>query len=243
MPTLPSRPRTAASPSSQPARASSRRTIAHTISYGSAGNLAGGLIGYFQDDATLSNSAQKVDEGGYVSGSSLDANGAPNFFRYFVMKAANIPNSYMGLFVNAPNNGTVDVSAFSKIKFRLWGLQNMYEKTFHPQGLEVVLAGPKVAGCTATGSGGTEIRQTFNATQTIGAASEYKLALSSFTVKGVCGSDTNNTAVASVLSHLARVVVTVPGTAFNFTLAEPNTNPAVFAIGLNLSVIGFTNVP
>jgi hypothetical protein len=102
------------------------------------------------------------------------------------------------------------------------------------------MAGPKVAGCT-TGSGGTEIAQTFTADQTIGAASEYKLLMSGFTVKGVCGSDTNATAVASVRSRLAKVVVTVPGTAFNFTIAEPNTNPALYAIGLNLSVIGFTN--
>ena len=47
----------------------------------------------------------------------------------------------------------------------------------------------------------------------------------------------------AVLSHLARVVVTVPGTAFNFTLAEPSTSPAEYAIGLNLGRIGFTNVP
>ena len=35
----------------------------------------------------------------------------------------------------------------------------------------------------------------------------------------------------------------VPGTAFNFTLAEPSSNPPMFAMGLNLSAIGFTNVP
>lgn len=213
---------------------------ARTANYPGVTNAAGGSIGYFQDDATLSNSSQKVEEGGYVSGSVLDANGAPNFFRYFIMKGPAFTNSYMGLFVNAPNNGTVDVSAFSKLKFRLWGPRSMYELTFHPAGLEVVLAGPKVAGCT-TGSGGTEIAQTFTADKTIGAASEYKLLMSGFTVKGVCGTDTNATAVASVRSKLAKMVVTVPGTAFNFTLAEPNTSPPLYAIGLNLSAIGFTN--
>lgn len=215
---------------------------AHTVSYPGVGNIANGSIGFYQDDVTLSNSANKIEEGGYVVGSILDGNGAPNFFRYFIMKGPAVPNSYMGLFVNAPNNGTVDISAFSRIKFRLWGPRSMYELSFHPQGLEVILAGPKVNGCN-TGSGGTEIVQTFNATQTIGAASQYKLPLSGFTVKGLCAGDTNATAVASVLSRLARVVVNVPGTAFNFTLAELNTNPALYAIGLNLGAIGFTNVP
>ena len=103
-----------------------------------------------------------------------------------------------------------------------------------------MLTGPKVAGC-ATGSGGTEIRQTFNADQKIGAASQYKLTLSGFTVKGICGTDTNATAVASVLSRLARVVITVPGTAFNFTIPTDATVPSKYAIGLNLGRIGFTN--
>ncbi len=215
---------------------------AHTASYPGTSILAGGSIGYFQDDVGLSNSANKITEGGYVVGSGLDPNGAPNFFRYFVMKGPALPNSYMGLFVNAPNNGTVNVSAFTRIKFRMWGPQKMYESTFHPQGVEVVLAGPKVAGC-GTGSGGTEIAQTFNATQTIGAASQYKLLLSGFTVKGTCGSDTAQTAVASVLSQVARVVFAIPGTAFNFTLPELNTNPPEYSMGINLGAIGFTNVP
>jgi hypothetical protein len=170
----------------------------------------------------------------------LDANGVPNFFRYFVMNGPAFTNSYMGLFANAPNNGYVDAHAFSKLMFRLWGPHSMYELSYHPAGLEVVLAGPKVAGCT-TGSGGTEIAQTFTANQTIGSASVYKLPLSGFTVKGVCAPDTNGTAVAAVLSHLARVVVTMPGTAFNFTIPEPSTSPAQYAIGLNLGTIGFTN--
>jgi hypothetical protein len=215
---------------------------AHTASYPGTSILAGGSIGYFQDDVGLSNSANKITEGGYVVGSGLDPNGAPNFFRYFVMKGPALPNSYMGLFVNAPNNGTVNVSAFNRIKFRMWGPQKMYESTFHPQGVEVVLAGPKVAGC-GTGSGGTEIAQTFNATQTIGAASQYKLLLSGFTVKGTCGSDTAQTAVASVLSQVARVVFAIPGTALNFTLPELNTNPPEYSMGINLGAIGFTNVP
>jgi hypothetical protein len=213
---------------------------ARTVNYPGVTNAAGGSIGYFQDDATLTNSSQKVEEGGYVSGSILDANGAPNFFRYFIMRGPAFTNSYMGLFVNAANNGTVDVSAFSRIKFRLWGPRSMYELSYSPAGIEVTLAGPRVPGCT-TGSGGTEIAQTFTADQKIGAASEYRLPMSGFTVKGVCGTDTNATAVASVRSRLASVIVTVPGTAFNFTLAEPSTNPPVYAIGMNLSVIGFTN--
>ena len=61
----------------------------------------------------------------------------------------------------------------------------MYEQANFNPVVEVVLAGPKVAGCAATGSGGTEITQNLTANLKTGAASAYKMLLWGFTVKGV----------------------------------------------------------
>ena len=209
---------------------------ASAASFGVASN---GNIGYFQADS-LSNSSQKLEENGWVAGLTDNAGGVPSFFRFFILNApaATFTDSYMGLFVNAPNNGTVNVSNYGSIKFRAWGPAQMYQASFSPT-LEVTLAGAKVAGCTTTGSGGTEIKKTFVANQKIGAASTYKLPLAAWTVTGVCGSDTTQTAAASVLAALARVVVNVPGTSFNFT--EKNSDGLTYATGLNLGPIVFTN--
>jgi phage baseplate assembly protein gpV len=112
----------------------------------------------------------------------------------------------------------------------------MFERTNFDPVLEMTLVGPKVAGCT-TGSGGTEITQTFTANLKNGAGGAYTLPFSGFTVKGLCGSDTSANAVANVRASLARVVINVPGTSFNFTnLVEGN-----YSTGLNLGPIGFTN--
>ena len=209
---------------------------ASAASFGVASN---GNIGYFQADS-LSNSSQKLEENGWVAGLTDNAGGVPSFFRFFILNApaASFTDSYMGLFVNAPNNGTVNVSSYGSIKLRAWGPAEMYQGSFSPT-LEVTLAGAKVTGCTTTGSGGTEIKKTFVASQKIGAASTYKLPLAAWTVTGVCGADTAQTATASVLSALARVVVNVPGTSFNFT--AKNSDGITYSTGLNLGPIVFTN--
>ena len=209
---------------------------ASATSFGVASN---GNIGYFQADS-LSNSSQKLEENGWVAGLTDNAGGVPSFFRFFILNApaASFTDSYMGLFVNAPNNGTVNVSSYGSIKLRAWGPAEMYQGSFSPT-LEVTLAGAKVTGCTTTGSGGTEIKKTFVASQKIGAASTYTLPLAAWTVTGVCGADTAQTATASVLSALARVVVNVPGTSFNFT--AKNSDGITYSTGLNLGPIVFTN--
>ncbi len=210
----------------------------------SDGVVANGSIGYY-NDTLLSTTPQKLDEGGWIVGTSLDAGGTPNFFRYFVLTAptSTFSSSYLGLYVNAPNNGTVNVSSFANLKFRAWGPAEQYQMSNLNPVLEVILSGPKVAGCTATGSGGTEISKTFTANLKIGAGSAYKVGLASgWTVKGVCGTDTNGTAVAAVLSQLSRVAVTVPASSFNFVNVNPGATPS-WSSGLNLGPIGFTNIP
>ncbi len=209
---------------------------ATTANFTGVVGVANGSIGYFQDDANLSASAQKVDELGWVTGTSYAPLGVPNFFRTFVLKGPVSNNAYMGLYVNAPNNGTVNTGNFSKIKFKVWGPGPMFERANLNPVLEMTLTGPKVAGCT-TGSGGTEIKQTFTANRKDGAGGFYTLPFSGFTVKGLCGADTNANAVTNVRANLARVVMTVPGTSFNYT----NLDGGNYATGVNLGAIGFTN--
>lgn len=206
---------------------------AKAANFGSITGVSGGDIGYFQDDVNLSNSSQKVDEGGWVAGTALAPLGVPNFFRYFVLKGNVSNGAYMGLYVNAPNNGTVNVSSFSKLKVKVWGPAPMFERTNFNPVLEVTLTGPKVAGCT-TGSGGSEVTQNLTANLKNGAGGFYTMPLSGFTVKGLCGSDLG---AADVLAKLARVVVTVPGTSFNYT----NLDGGNYTTGVNLGPVGFTN--
>ena len=208
----------------------------------SNGLASNGNIGYFQD-AALSASVQKLEENGWVASVLDNPGGVPSLFRYFILTepGSAFASSYMGLFVNAPNNGTVNVSSYGSIKFRAWGPAEMYQQNNFNPTLEMTLAGARVAGCTTTGSGGTEIKKSFVADQKIGAASTYKLPLAAWTVVGVCGTDTAQTAVASVLGALARVVVTVPGSSFNFTNANAGSTPVTYATGVNLGPIAFTN--
>lgn len=208
----------------------------------SNGIAKNGNIGYFQDALLSGASSQIVETGGngWVTGNIDNPGGVGGFFRYFLLKAPSttFADSYMGLYVNAPNNGTVDVSTYGNIKFKLWGPAEMYQNNNFDPTVQVILAGPKVAGCTATGSGGTEITKNLLANQKIGAGSSYTMSLAGWTVHGLCGTDTNSTAVNTVLSQLARVTVNVPGSSFNFTNSATGDS-SLFATGVNLGPIAF----
>jgi hypothetical protein len=198
-----------------------------------------GNIGYFQDALLTAGHPQIVTSTGWVSGRIDGPASVPNFFRVFVFKkpTTTFENSYLGLYVNAPNNGTVNASGFSGIKFKLWGPAEMYQKTYVPQ-LQMVLSGPQAAGCQ-TLSGGTELIQDFSANQKFGAGSKYTLSTANFRIHGLCGSDTAQNAVNNVLSQLARVSVKVSGNQFNFQEPLPNDSTQ-FATGINLGGIAFT---
>jgi hypothetical protein len=198
-----------------------------------------GNIGFFQDPLLDIGSSQIVTSTGWVSGRIDGPASVPNFFRVFVFKkpAATFAASYMGLYVNAPNNGTVNAIGFDRIKFKLWGPAEMYQKTLSPV-IQIILSGPKVQGCQ-TLSEGTELIQDFTADQKFGAGSKYMLSLSNFRVNGLCGNDTQQTALVNVLSQLARVSVKVNGNNFNFQEPLPN-DTSQFATGINFGGIAFT---
>lgn len=198
-----------------------------------------GNIGYFQDALLTAGHHQIVTSTGWVSGRIDGPASVPNFFRVFVFKkpTSTFEDSYLGLYVNAPNNGTVNASGFAGIKFKLWGPAEMYQKSYVPQ-LQMVLSGPQVAGCK-TLSGGTELIQDFSANQKFGAGSKYTLSMANFRIHGLCGNVTAQNAVNNVLSQLARVSVKVSGNQFNFQEPLPNDS-SQFATGINLGGIAFT---
>lgn len=198
-----------------------------------------GNIGYFQDPLLDVGGSQIVTSTGWVSGKIDGPASVPNFFRVFVFRnpASFFSSSYMGLYVNAPNNGTVDATNYRNIRFKLWGPAEMYQKSYVPP-LQIILSGPKVQGCTTTQSGGTELVQDFPANQKLGAGSSYSLSLGAFRVNGLCGTDTNANASSRVLSQLARVSMKVQGSSFNFQEPLPN-DPTQFATGINLGSIAF----
>jgi hypothetical protein len=103
--------------------------------------------------------------------------------------------------------------------------------------LNLTLAGPKIAGCSS-GSGGSEITKNLTANSTIGGASEYTVSLAGWTLATGCGGDAS---AADVLKHVARVVVNIPGTSFNFT--NPNGTAGVdataYLTGVNIGAISF----
>jgi hypothetical protein len=207
--------------------------------------LAGGDIGHYNDPA-MDTSTQKLDASGWVTGTVTDPGGSPNFFYQFVLTkpASTFTNSYMGVYVNAPQNGTVDVSARSNLKLRIWGPGQMFQdniptstnRSLNPV-LNLSLTGPKVANCSS-GSGGSEITKDLTANSTIGGAAEYTVSLAGWTLVTGCGGDAS---AADVLKHVARLVVNVPGTSFNFT--NPNGTAGVdataYVTGVNIGAISF----
>lgn len=210
------------------------------VNASSRGVAKNGNIGFFQDALLDGPNAQITTTTGWVSGRIDGPASVPNFFRVFVFKQpANIfSNSYMGMYVNAPNNGHIDARSFGGIKFKLWGPAEMYQKSFSPN-LQMILSGPRIQGCT-TLSGGTELIQDFSANQNFGAGSTYQLALVNFRVNGLCGNDTNETAITNVLSQLARVAVKVSGDNFNFQEPLPSDS-SQFATGINFGGVAFSN--
>lgn len=210
------------------------------VNASSRGVAKNGNIGFFQDALLDGPNAQITTTTGWVSGRIDGPASVPNFFRVFVFKKPDsaFSNSYMGMYVNAPNNGHIDASSFGGIKFKLWGPAEMYQKSFSPN-LQMILSGPRIQGCT-TLSGGTELIQDFSANQKLGAGSTYQLALSNFTVNGLCGNDTNQTAITNVLSQLARVAVKVSGDNFNFQEPLPSDS-SQFATGINFGGVAFSN--
>lgn len=187
---------------------------------------SGGDFGFFFDPRLTA--AQSYDYAG-VAGAAQDPGGVHNFYYGKGLTGMPITDAYLGAFVKAPNNGTVDVSTFTNLKLRVWGPDQLFRAGTFPA-LTVILQGPPVAGC-GSNSGATEISRTFN-TITQGAASEYTLPLSSFSMKFSCNGQT----IAQVLQSISQFNILLEGTNIQYVNNQPGD---AYGNGLNIGPIKF----
>jgi hypothetical protein len=189
-----------------------------------------GDIGFFYDPR-FANTAQYSFGG--ISNQVVNPGGINNFYYGFGLKLPAITDGYFGAYVNAPANGIANVSSFTNLRFTLWGPAELFEKSFTPK-IQVVMAGPAVAGC-GSNSGRSEVQAPLVTAQKIGAASNYVVPLSSFTIKFACSGETT---VAEVLAKVAQVNFSLTGTNIQYSVPDTSTPPA-YANGLNVGPISF----
>jgi hypothetical protein len=186
----------------------------------------GGDVGVFFDGRLPAVAA--YDYAG-VAGEAQNPGGVPNFYQGFGLTGAPITDAYYGAFVKAPGNGAVDVSGYSNLKVRVWGPDQLFQAGTFPI-LRVVLQTPAVAGC-GSNSGGSEVTASFQTT-TQGAASEYTLPLSGFTVQFACSGES----LAQILASIAQVNILLEGTNIQYLHDQPGD---AFGNGLNVGPIRF----
>jgi hypothetical protein len=191
-----------------------------------------GDIGFFHDPRFAVGTTALYDFGG-ISNQVVNPGGINNFYYGFGLKLPAITDGYFGAYVNAPANGIANVSSFTNLRFTLWGPAELFEKSFTPQ-IQVVMAGPAVAGC-GSNSGRSEVQAPLVTAQKIGAASNYVVPLSSFTLKFACSGEST---VAEVLAKVAQVNFTLVGANIQYSVPDTSTPPA-YANGLNVGPISF----
>ena len=197
---------------------------------GSAKSNLGGEIGFYYAPELA---ATKLYDFGGIGTLAENPGGVPNFYFGFGLNKPAITNAYFGAYVNAPGNATVDVSGFSNLKANVWGPQEAFEKGFTPQ-VSILLTGPVVAGCAASSSSRSELQASVSALK-IGAASNYTVPLSSFTIKVACNGETT---VAQVLKNVAQVHFQLLNTNIQYTVADTGS-PAAYPNGLNVGPVKF----
>jgi hypothetical protein len=190
----------------------------------------GGNVGFFYDSRLAKNVGAVYDYGG-LSGYAQNAGGVPNFYYGLGLKLPAITDGYFGAYVNAPGNGTVDVSSFTNILVNVWGPDQLFKAGAFPA-LEVVLNGPAVTGC-ASNSGGSEVTNTFTTTGQ-GADKVYTLPLSAFTVKHACSGETS---VAQVLAKIKTFNISILNS--NIQYINKDNDGVGYTNGLNMGAIKF----
>jgi hypothetical protein len=189
-----------------------------------------GDIGFFYD-ARFPATAQ-FDFGG-IANQVVNPGGINNFYYGFGLQLPAITDGFFGAYVNAPANGIANVSSFTNLRFTLWGPAELFEKSFTPQ-IQVVMAGPVVSGC-GSNSGRSEIQAPLVNGQKIGAASNFVLPLSSFTLKFACSGETT---AAEILAKVAQVNFSLIGANIQYSVPDTSTPPA-YSNGLNVGPISF----
>jgi hypothetical protein len=191
-------------------------------------SVQGGDVGFFFDQRLFDTKA--YDYGG-LSGTAQNPGGVPNFYYGLGLSAPALTNAYFGAYVKSPGNAVVDVSGYTNLRVNVWGNDELFRAGTFPA-LNVVLQGPAVVGCGSS-SGASEVQTTFNTT-TQGAASNYTLPLSAFTLKFACSGETT---AAQVLSKVAQFNVQILNTNIQYT--NKDGGGVGFTNGLNVGTIAF----
>ncbi len=197
---------------------------------GAAKSNLGGEIGFYYAPELANTKA--YDFGG-IGTPAANPGGVPNFYFGFGLKAPAITNAYFGAYVNAPGNGTVDVSGFANLKANVWGPQEAFEKTFTPQ-ITILLTGPVVSGCAASPSSRSYLEATVPALK-IGAGSVINVPLSGFTLKVACSGETT---ASQVLRTLAQVHYQLLNTNIQYSVSDTGS-PVAYPTGLNVGPVKF----
>ena len=128
-----------------------------------------------------------------------------------------------GAAVNAPGNGTAQVSKYANLKMAVWGNDELMNH--HPH-LTLLLVGPAINACAAVLEGGMSV--------TAPGVQNYTVPLSSLTLKTACGFGSAKDALAA---GVAAVNVQVLGDNMQFVAGtDGNGN---YANGLNIGPISF----
>jgi hypothetical protein len=204
-----------------------------SIASNTARSELGGTVGFFYDQRLITNS--QYTEGNVV-GSVQDPGGIRNFFFGIGKKASpQITDGFFGGFVNAPGNTLADASGFSKIRLRFWGDAETWEKTNFTPEPDVIVQGPANSACS-NGSGRPEMQKTVNGLK-IGAASEYTIAKSEFTLTESCG---GLYTADAIWSNVGSVVVRLTGNSIQYVNPDAGATPA-YPTFLNIGPISFIN--
>jgi hypothetical protein len=202
---------------------------------GGGGGGGGGMINgiyasnYSQIDAAHWSSTEGGDAGNYIDtgvatqywwNGVAPGDATPSFYFGYGISINAKPWGF-GAFVNAPGNGTADVSGFANVRISVWGNDELMNT--HPS-LTVILKGPSVAGCASELKG--TISVTANGVQT------YTLALNAFTLQTAC-------AYASAAAALAAGVNEIHIQVLGANVQYVTGGPVDFANGLNVGPIQF----
>lgn len=171
------------------------------------------------------------DVGRYVADGALDwwsglasSDATPNvYFGYGLL-----PTDWgFGAFVNAPNNGTANVSGYSNVRIAVWGNDQLVNQDPRPN-FNLIMQAPAIGSCIP------EVQREFQVTGS--GAQTYTIPLSGMVVRQDCGQSSLNTAAGILATGVKSIHIQVTTANLNKTLGgEAGRYPN----GLNVGPISF----
>jgi hypothetical protein len=204
---------------------------------GGSGGAGGAALTYssnYTESPTPWRSTQGGDAGRYAADGALDwwsglgaTDATPNFYFGYGL----LPTDWgFGAFVNAPSNGTANVSSYSNVQIAVWGNDELVDRSPRPN-FNLIMQAPAVAGGCIP-----EVQREFQVTGR--GAQTYTLALSGMTVRQDCGQPTLNTAAAILATGVRSVHVQVSNANLNKTRGL-DAGTGRYPNGLNIGPISF----